>query len=227
MKRSLATNPKRVVLGTLLSATLAFATLAISSSAFAGTHSYLNTMRSSTMSHIFVSQHVEGEYGKFSVMGTMPASETSEGGNYTKTSFWKGYGIGSTIGLEIMKFIHFTASHTFVNMANASDSLETLRGSRLNAGINLEFLAPIGNLELGGGITGSRLDYQNRLEISNFYGSGYYYSLAINHFVNSRLSFYGVAKISREHLDRSSGSTIARAMNSSTTLMGLGFRIWM
>lgn len=189
-------------------------------------HSYINYMRSSTTSHVFVQQSVEGEYGKIVSTGT----ETDESGaNVTSTSnqFWKGYGIGTSVGIELMKFIQFTAGHTFVNLRYRDDALERLSGSRLNAGIRLSFLAPVGNLEAGAGLLGSRLDYQKQLENASFYGSGYYTSLGLNYYMNSRVSLYFEAKMNQENLVRSSGSSVTTNMQSGTTLMGLGFRIWL
>jgi hypothetical protein len=189
-------------------------------------HSYINYTRSSTTSHVFVQQSVEGEYGKVVSTGSK-ADESGAMVTTTSNQFWKGYGIGTSLGIELMKFVQFTAGHTFVNLRYRDDALERLSGSRLNAGMRLSFLAPVGNLEAGAGLLGSRLDYQKQLENASFYGSGYYTSLGLNYYMNSRVSVYFEAKMNQENLVRSSGSSVTTNMQSGTTLMGAGFRIWL
>lgn len=194
--------------------------------ALAQGHSYINYMRSSTNSYIFVQQSVDGEYGQHTTSGTM-TQEDGTNASFEKTQYWKGYGIGTTLGLELMKFLQFVGGHTFVNLRHNEDSLESLSGSRLHAGMRLVFSAPVANLELGSGLQGSRLDYQKQLENGSFYGSGMYYSIGLNYFMSSRVSVYYEAKMSNEHLVRSGGSSSAKSMDTEMTLMGLGFRIWL
>lgn len=189
-------------------------------------HSYINHMRSSTTSHVFIQQSVEGEYGKV-VSSGIKTDEIGATVSTKQDQFWKGYGIGTSIGIELLKFVQFTAGHTFVNLRYRDDALERLSGSRLNAGLRLSFLAPVGNLEVGGGLLGSRLDYQKQLENASFYGSGFYTSLGLNYYMNSRVSFYFEGKMNQENLVRNSGSSVTSDMQSSTTLMGVGFRIWL
>lgn len=189
-------------------------------------HAYINYSRSSTESKVFVQQSVDGEYGTHTTAGKM----TDEAGNekaYSTTQYWKGYGIGTTLGLELMKFIQFVGGHTFVNLRHKNDGLESLNGSRLHGGMRAVFSAPVANLELGAGVQGSRLDYQKQLENASFYGSGTYYSLGLNYFMSSRISLYYEAKMTKEHLVQSSGSAVVDSMDTDMTSMGLGFRIWL
>lgn len=190
--------------------------LGAASMAEASPHSYINEMRSGTVSHVYFQQSLEGEYGTYNV-------ETPAG---TAIQSWKGYGIGTSVGIELMEFVQFTAGHTFLNMKYKDDSLESLSGSRLNAGVRFGFLSPVGNLEIGSGLLGSRLDYRRRLDNATFYGSGLYHSLSMNYFLSSRLSVYGTAKLSSENLVKNNGSADVSSIKTNTTQMGLGFRIW-
>lgn len=197
-----------------------------SAEAYGASHSYLNYNRSSTRNHVFVHQGVEGEFGNYSTKGTL-IGEDGESESYTDDQAWKGYGISTELGLEVMKFVQFKGGHTFINMQHQDDRFENLRGSRLNAAISLVFLAPVFNLEVGAGVTGSRLDYQRKLESATFNGSGMYQELGVNYFFSSKLSFNFTARLMQEHLARTGGSSAVKDMDTETTNMGLGFRIWL
>jgi hypothetical protein len=206
--------------------------------AYGQSHNYINYMRSGDRTTVFVQQSVDGEFGKFKLEGenksatvdsTAQAGETTPEktpGPYQTEQYWRGYGIGTTIGIETMKFVQFVAGHTFVNLRYRDDALQSLSGSRLHLGARLAFSAPIVNLEGGAGVQGSRLDYQRQLENASFYGSGYYYSLGLNYFVSTRVSFYYEAKMAHEHLVRNGGSASINSIDTETTLMGVGFRLW-
>jgi hypothetical protein len=183
----------------------------------AGSHSFVNMMRSSETTHIFVSQGIDGEFGDYQ----------QDNDNEVKTHKWKGYGFTTTFGLEVFKFIQFTAAHSFMNMQSTSDGLEKLDGSRFLGGARLVFQAPVANLELGGGAIGTRYDYQKELETSSFYGSGYYYSLGLNYFLSSKVSLHGQAKVVSEHNVRSGGSAKISNFHVNTTAMGVGFSLWL
>lgn len=190
------------------------------------THSYVNYMRSGSETYVFVQQGVEGEYGKH----TAAVKEIGSDGQETQkdvSQYWKGYGIVTSVGLELLRFVQFVAGHTFVNMRYKDDALESLNGSRITAGMRLVFSAPVANLEAGAGLLGSRLDYQKQLQNASYYGSGNYYSLGLNYFLSSKISFYYEAKLESEHLVRNGGSSLTEAIDTNMTLMGLGFRIWL
>jgi hypothetical protein len=213
----------------------AFLGLATSHQAFAqavatGNHNFVNTMRSGNVSHMFVSQTLDGEFGKFSgVSSTGKSADAVSGvGSLGPSSdSWRGFGIGTNFGLEVMKFIQFTGGHTFVSLRRNDDGLQTLSGSRLNAGARFVFMAPLANLELGGGVLASRMDFVQRLERADYYGSGMYYSIGMNYFLTSQVSVFGTVKTISEHLMKGSGSTSFDTIRNDTTTIGTGFSIWL
>lgn len=205
---------------------------------------YVNYMRSSTVNYIFVQESVEGEYGRHTP--TTTTGNQSQSGGTTATAvtptvpggaaaaaasdqgqWWQGVGFDTSIGLEVMKFFQLVAGHTFVNDRWRDDGSTTLTGSRLHAGGRLEFESPVVNLELGGGVTGSSMQYTSSADQGSFYGSGFYYSLGLNYFTSQRVSFCYEAKFSNEHLVKSSGSTDISYIDTSMTSMSLGFRLWL
>lgn len=190
-------------------------------------HNYVNTTRSSFKSHIFVSQAIEGEYGDFSSNTPDIDQKNISASTGVKKAKWQGYNTTTTLGVEVMKFIQFDIFHSSMNMRSVKTSLEHLGGSRFGAGARLVFLAPVANLELGGGVLATRYDYQKELATSDFYGSGFYYSIGMNYFITEQVSFFGTAKIISEHSVRSGGSSTTDTISSNMTNLGLGFSLWL
>ncbi len=195
--------------------------------AMAGSHSYINMMRSSTQSNLFVAQGLEVDYGDYTRRSLeLDPNDNPAGVDGEKTSKWKGYGFKTSLGLEMMKFIILEAGHTFVNMQDGYNRNENLSGSRLHAGGRFVFSSPAGNLEAGAGITGGRYDYQFGLLNSNYYGSGMYYSLGMNYFFSTRISFFGYGKMNQENLVRNGGQSLFKNIKTETTGLGFGFNFW-
>jgi len=200
----------------------------VANTALGESHAFIQSMRSSSITHVLISQSIEGEFGKVDAAvdamtnpdGTITPSET-------ESKYWQGYNSKTAIGLELMKFIQFKVAHTFVNLKQKNNSLENLRGSRLHGEFGLVFGSPLGNLEAGVGMLGAKLDYQRELESATFYGSGFGYYLGINYFISTKVSFFGQINVNEEHLVRNGGYSIVNAIDTSTSGAGLGFRIWM
>jgi hypothetical protein len=195
-----------------------------------GNHNFVNTMRSGNVSHTFVSQSIDAEFGKFSGK-VAPSRNAGVGlsldGAGASSDSWRGFGIGTNFGLEVMKFIQFTGGHTLVSLRNNDDGLQTLSGSRFNAGARFVFMAPLANLELGGGIIASKMDLVQRLDRANYYGSGMYYSMGMNYFLTSQVSVFGSIKTVQENLVKGSGNTSFDTIRNDSTTIGAGFSIWL
>lgn len=186
-------------------------------------HNYVNTYRSSGISHLFVSQSIEGEYGEVE-LSTSGTGLTSAG---TRIEKWRGYNLTQTFGVELLKFIQLNIGHSMINMRSSSSALERLGGSRFSAGARFVFLAPVANLEAGGGVLGTRYDYQHDLTTSDFYGSGVYYTLGFNYFISEKVSLFGQAKTIDELSMRTNGDPNAKSIRSRTTNLGTGFSLWL
>lgn len=220
----------RTVLANALSVAAFSAQGALAQSA-AYNHNYVNTMRSGNVSHLFVSQSVDGEFGKFSATTKQGANSAdamaSVGSLGPSSDSWRGFGIGTAFGLEVLKFVQFTSGHTFVSLRRNDDGLQTLSGSRLHAGAKFVFTAPLANLELGGGMLGSRMDFVQRLQRGDYYGSGLYYSLGLNYFLSSQVSVFGTLKTLQERLVQTGGDSTYDTIRNSSTTVGAGFSIWL
>jgi hypothetical protein len=188
--------------------------------AMATPHALINSTRGED-TNVFVSQGIEGEYGSFRKIGAGEDVGDANG------QIWRGYSFRNTLGLELMKFVQFSVSHAFVNMRSKANSLENIRGSRVMGETRLVFSSPIGNVEAGGGVIGSRMEYQMKLDNSDFLGSGYFYSLGLNYFFSQRVSFYAQGRVVNENLVRNGGSSEIENIKSKTSSVGLGFSIWL
>jgi hypothetical protein len=213
-----------------LNALVGFAAVLLTSEiALAQSHDYITTFRSGTTSHVYISQSLDGEYGLYSLHGKLVPSPTDPTETVVgdDTAHWRGVGFRTAIGIELLKFIQFSAGHTFLNLRNQEDGLEQLQGSRLHADCSLVFASPIGNLEAGVGASILRADYRRMLENSSFVGSGTTYSLGTNYFMTSQLSVFAKGRVHQEHLMRNGGSATVRRIDTDTTAVSLGFRIWL
>jgi len=206
---------------------VAAAILSLSGKALAYTHNYVNDTRSSIINHVFVSSSVETEFGPAKVLYEQEENAPSNQERKPQNELWRGTGFNTNLGVEVLKFIQFHAGHTFVNMRQSKTSLVRLSGSRANAGARLVFMAPLANLELGGGVLGSRYDYAYELQSSDVYGSGYYYSIGSNYFIQQQISFFLQVKMINEHLVKSGGNAKLESMDLNTTNVGAGFSIWL
>ncbi len=195
-------------------------------------HSYINDMRSSSVNHVFISNSVEAEYGPAKARYNSPspgthAVDSSATNSADQKETWRGSGFNTTLGMEVLKFVQFNAGHTFLNLRRNDSEFVRLSGSRMHAGARLLFTAPLANLEFGGGALASRYDYAYELTSSNAFGSGYYYSLGVNYYMDSRISFFANAKVINEHVTKNGGATELESLDLNTNNIGLGFTIWL
>lgn len=189
------------------------------------THAYLNTQRSSFNNHYFIGVGVEGEYGSANSIGENFAAAT---GVNSRNMTWKGQGVRNQIGVEYLKFVQFTLSHADVNLRNSSNGAETLSGSRFGLGTTLSFYAPLGNLRLGADATAANYDYRRDGTTSSYVGSGMSYRVGYNYFLTYNISFQANVEQLKEKIQRNGGSSeTASSIRKETTLVGMGFMVWL
>lgn len=195
----------------------------------AQSHEYIMMMRSSTQNHIFVSESVEGVYGGFKTSTPSDANSNTAAisPSSANRSVWQGYELRTAIGLELMKFVSFSAAHNSVNLRSKDDGQERLNGSKLSGEAKMSFLSPVGNLEFGGAVTGSRYDYQRSLSSGGYFGSGYYYLIGWNYFMSYNVSLFGTAKIVQEHMVPNGGAADLPTIDSNMSSLGAGFSLWL
>lgn len=190
-------------------------------------HEYIMMMRSSTQHHVFVSQSAEGTYGSFRKSVGDPSNAALISSGNSGRSVWQGYDLRTAVGLELMKFVNFSVAHNSVNMRSKDDAQESMNGSKLSGEAKLAFISPMGNLEFGGAVTGSRYDYQKQLDTGGYYGSGYYYLIGWNYYMTYNVSVFGTAKIVQEHLVPNGGAQNLSTMDTDMSALGGGFTLWL
>lgn len=175
-------------------------------------------MRSSYNTHYFVSIGATGHFGEI--------QEQSKDGGVVAAKRWQGYGVRNEVGVEFLKFLHFSVAHNSLNLRRSTAATQTLSGSRFEATGSLNFYAPLGNLQLGGGLLASRLDHRDGSDSANSYGSGYFYNAGYNYFLSNMVSIYLDARKSEERLVNNSSENLPKSLKTDMSEAGLGFKIW-
>jgi hypothetical protein len=183
-------------------------------------HAYINTLRSAHETHYFVSIGATGLNGDISVKSATHPDDRA-------ATAWQGYGIRNEVGIEYLKFLQFGIAHNSLNMRTSRDSSINMVGSRFEGNGSLNFYSPLGNLQMGGGFIGSRMELRDRNASSGYYGSGYFYNLGYNYFLSSIVSVYIDARKSQENLVRTSGGELPASMKTNLSEAGIGFKLWL
>lgn len=203
---------------------LACASLLISlgaGQAAAQSHAWVDQSRSSLQRNVFVSQAIEGEYGRIEKDFSDSADQSA-----SAHQTWRGYGIQNGVGIELFKFTQFSLSHTMLSLRSKESSLENMNGSRLGAGITFVFSAPIGNMEFGAGANASQMSYQHLEKSASFLGAGHYYSIGMNYFLTPNISVFSTGRRSKMNYKHSGGQAAIEAMKSNSDSLGFGAKIW-
>lgn len=193
----------------------------VSRQSLAQTHAWIDQSRSSLQKNVFVSQSLEGEYGRFEKYYSGLSS-----GESPALQSWRGYGVQNGMGIELFKFTQFSLSHTLLNLRSKESALENLNGSRLSAGVNFVFSAPIGNMEFGAGVNAARLDYQNRDKRSSLVGTGHHFTIGMNYFLSPSLSVFATGRRSESVYNHNGGQADIDHIRSNYDSLGIGVKIW-
>lgn len=170
-------------------------------------------------SAVHISQGLSLEYGKISIN---PLDATLD----QQTDTWQGVHHNTGVSLELMRFLQFGLSHTFVDLKAQNATYATLRGSRVSGDARAVFEAPLFNLELGLGVTASRLSYQRELIAADYYGTGHYRSVGVSHIFNRRLSMYLQGQLLNSRLVPGGGS-LSGPMRTELQSGTIGLRLWL
>lgn len=194
-----------------------------SQTVFAQSHAWIDQNRSSLSNNIFLSQSVEGEYGRFE----KTYRDTNLALNQATKQSWRGYGVRNGLGVEVFRFTQFSVAHSLLNLRPKESSLENLSGSELSAALAFAFSAPIVNVEFGGGVTASHLNYQNIAEAAKFAGTGYFTSIDLNYFMSPRISVFASGKRHHSLLKSNDSASTLETIRAKRNSLGLGFRVWL
>lgn len=186
-------------------------------------HEYINSMRSSLYNYIFVNIGLEGEFASLNIVEKQLILNV----NTLDKTQWKGYGIKNEVGIELIKFVQFYIGHSALNLKSYNGDLRSLSGSRLNSGINFVFNGPLGDLQFGGGVLVSKLDYQKFANRASVLGSGYYYLIGYNYFLSTSVSINTQIKQIEEKLTRDNGDSNIKSIKGNSISVSSGFSLWL
>ena len=203
----------------IVAALVMFAGLLSSTPALAEKHSHINRARSSSATTYFFNIDHAAENAEYSILrdGTEDYIDQN----------WEGRSTRIGVGAELWNLLQLTTSYKFIGHNQRDLAAEELEGYGLDAGIKLVLKSPIINAELGTGVLGSSLEYRNGATRAAFHGSGLYNSLELNYYLSRSLSVYFHARQETEHLVRTSGDSDIEHLDTATTHMGIGVRVWM
>jgi hypothetical protein len=137
---------------------------------------------------------------------------------------WIGGGLNTETGIEFGRFLQINIGHTMVNIQNLNDASRNLRGFRLTTGIKLIFSSPVVNMELGGGLLGSKYDYQNDANLASFIGYGNYATLGFNYFLSRNISMLTQFTKVNDSLKRETGCDDIHRLKFESSIFNWGFR---
>lgn len=198
---------------------VALALLSVAADAQGQSHAMIDRNRSSWQNNFFLTQNIEGEYGRFT-------KSDSEQSAPVKQS-WHGYGVRNGMGIEVLKFVQFSLSHTMFSLRSKETTLENAQGSRLGAEVSLVFSAPLANIQFSGGLTAADLDYQSLDRSASYAGTGRYLGVGVNYFFNPRLSLQLSAKRADAEFKKNGGNLSVHSLKAKTEQFSLGLAVWL
>ena len=214
--------------------------LVFAETAVAVSHSYVSSMRSSYKSYYFFDHRLVGYQGigksernpaSYSLIGSDNPygleTLSEENKHDVVNTDWRGQGLRSTLGIELINFVIFDIGHTYRVLKSHQNSNETLQGSSLHGGMKIFFRAPLVNIEGGIGMMGSQMDARDGLATGTYYGTGTYRNLGLQYFYDSRLSITTSYTEYDERLTVGSGKdSFSNTKRLNLKSIDIGFRIW-
>lgn len=193
-------------------------TLAQSQKSEAGeySHSYIENTRSGMVTHYYIGSSIENESAK--VLITRNGKESQEN--------WRGYGLNTELGMELLKFMRISVNHAFMTAKSETAKGVDTTGSRAGVSNYFIFSSPIGNLEMGGGLNLSRYEFQDGYDRANIYGENTYFGLGVNYYLSYSSSVFVRFKSGSDSGTYGNGPAIMESMEGKTQAVSLGMCLW-
>jgi hypothetical protein len=183
-----------------------------SSVAWGFDHQYIMTNRSSITTDTWFSESIGSSVGKIS-------SDVNQ-----DPEVWRGFFLRSEIGMETMKFFQFSTG-VEISRITRQDHLDRIEAIKTYSEAKMVFSAPMLNVEVGGGVVLGNARYAI-INATDMNVSGYYYTLGINRYITSNLSFFtrGNAEIVR--MKRTGGDPNLKSAEGTINSGSMGIRIF-
>jgi hypothetical protein len=179
-------------------------------------HSYIENTRSGMVTHYYIGSSVENEATKFII--TRDGKEKAES--------WRGYGLNTELGMELLKFMRISINHAFMTAKSESARGVDTTGQRVGLSNYFIFSSPVGNLEMGGGLNVSRYEFQEGYDRANIYGQNTYFGLGVNYFLSYSSSVFVRFRSGSEDGTYGSGPAIMESMKGKLEGISLGMCLW-
>lgn len=150
--------------------------------------------------------------------------ELEEDGVRESLGTFKGPGIKASLGVELVRFVRFSAYHLYRDQSNNPSN--SLRGSEVGGVIKVSFYGPVINLNLGIGASATRTVQQNLDGATVYFGQGMTSLFEFERFLAEKLSFTFGFKGQQERLSPEDTS-LKHALKASTVGINLGLTLWL
>ena len=156
--------------------------------------------------------------GAEAMQSTVTTADSAESTSY------RGLGLKTAMGVELMKFVRFDAYHLYQDTsANLSNSL---RGDELGGDIKLSFYGPVVNVTFGLGLFGSSLVNQTPQTSVRYYGQGYTGLLGLERFLSPMVSIMVEAEGKKQSL-KAENTEVTTKPEVNTVGLSLNLVLWL
>lgn len=139
----------------------------------------------------------------------------------TETKEYKGLGLRTGLGTELVRFVRFSGYHEYRDISN--NATDSLRGSELGADCKVSFFGPILNLHLGVGLYSMRLLHQKDDQATIYFGSGSAGIFGFERFLSEKSSITFDARVAEENLKAEVGEA---KLNNKMYGASLALLLW-
>jgi hypothetical protein len=180
-------------------------------------HSSVSMYRSSYKSYKHFSQSVEGGFGNV----TFDKGDSSE-----QNSTWKGMALRSEFGVETLRFFQLSAGFIKADYSQKAENSSVIDQMSGFGEIKIVLTAPMINIEVGGGITGTMMDVITKDGDAAYDGSGVYYTGSISRFLSSDMAIFGRVTMGNQQFIKDSGTLEKETIDIESQTAGIGLKLF-
>jgi hypothetical protein len=212
----------------IFKAILAGLSFGISANAVADTfeHDYFSKARSPYSSNLYLTNQISYDQTRFDKVTKSEGAEGKNNDSAQNDTKYQGQTFQASLGVEHFRFLQTGLNFAHSQLTLGSDKRASLQGQELGAHLKIILSSPVLNVALMGGPHLSQKTYINREETGVLQGAGYSGGVELVRFVSAKVSLFITASMTKEDLQKSSGSAGIEKVKSVSNRLGGGFSLW-